>query len=59
MLSRLGTGYARLPGRLQEGQVAFKELSGRQCCGSVRGARRAEARCWRRRQRRGELGLET
>lgn len=41
--SRPGTGSAQLPGRLREGQVACKELSGRQCCGSVRGARRAEA----------------
>lgn len=41
--SRPGTTSAQLPGRLREGQVACKELSGRQCCGSVRGARRDEA----------------
>lgn len=36
--------------------MACKELSGRQCRGSARGARRAEA-CWRRRLR-WELGLQ-
>lgn len=52
--SRPGTGSAQLPGRRREGQVACKELSGRQCCG----ARRAEA-LLARRQERWELGLET
>lgn len=41
--SRPGTTSAQLPRRLREGQVACKELSGRQRCGSVRGARRDEA----------------
>ena len=49
----------RLRGRLREGQVARKELSG----GSAvvpRSKRSVEARCWRRRRRRrGELGPET
>lgn len=40
--SRPVAGSAQLPRRLREGQVACKELSGRQCCGSARGARRAE-----------------